>query len=161
MNKHELLYEMAKSEDFSQYDMDFVDTMSSIKKNLSNIATLPNRITYTAEMVNVIAGDAYGDPNMCLVEAENLLKYMQSEGLEVGDIETAISNVAKANGIDVNDIALVIDSNAKITQCCEEAAAMKDKCDGSKNRSMRRLRFMTDVVKNCYNKGIRVVKRAD
>lgn len=157
MSKFGLLYEIAKSEDFSQYDMNFIDTMSSIRNNLDKVATLPTPIKYTAEMVNVIGAKDNNNNDICLIEAENLFKYMESEGLEVGDIETAISNVAHANGVEVNNIALVIDSNKKIAKCCEEAAKLKEKTDVP----IKRLQFMSSLVMNCYNKGIQVVKRAD
>ena len=76
MSKFGLLYEIAKSEDFSQYDMNFIDTMSSIRNNLDKVATLPTPIKYTAEMVNVIGAKDNNGNDICLIEAENLFKYM-------------------------------------------------------------------------------------
>ena len=93
--------------------------------------------------------------HLYLVEAERLCRYMDCCGLELGDLGKAIKDVAHANGVDINNIALVIESGDVIDDIITEAKKVRSKSLVPANR----LKNISDLSKKAKSIGIKVVKR--
>lgn len=150
-----IIYESAKAEPFSTTDLAFANELAMIEEDLASIKEMDQAIVYTAEMVPVIACHETDGSRILCVEAENLVKFMEGADLEIGELEDAIKAVAAANGVEVNDIALVVESTESCAHLIQEAKKSRKVTKGPLNA----LKSISDLAKLAKNKGIKVVKR--
>ena len=150
-----IIYESAKSESFMTDNSELSQAISEVSEQLDSIATLDNDIIYTAEMVNVIESVQNDGTALYVVEAENLAKYMKSAGLEIGELQKAIADVASANGVEVNNITLVVESQAVYDDLIQEAKKVKTKS----SKPLTPLNGVKKLISSAKNKGIQVFKR--
>lgn len=150
-----IIYEAAKAETFNTTDLAFANELAQIEEDLDAIKEMDQSIVYTAEMVPVIAcTEATGERILC-VEADNLVKYMEGADLEIGELEKAIEDIAAANGIPVNDIAIVVES----TQTCDYLIQEAKKNRKTSKGALNSLKSISDLAKKATTKGLKVFKR--
>lgn len=115
---------------------------------LDDCDELEDNIEYTVEMVPVI-----GLNGKCLVEMENLTKYMESA--EIPDYITAIRMIAEHNSLDPDTMAVVIESQDRMDTFIKEsrAAIAFDKA------RLSVIKGALGVVKEMKESGITLVKR--
>ena len=143
-----LLYEAAKTEAMLNDDVAFAIDIKEATEELEE------DIDIAPDMVDVI--EQYtSNGKLYLVEAERLCRYMDCCGLELGDLGKAIKDVAHANGVDINNIALVIESGDVIDDIITEAKKVRSKSLVPANR----LKNISDLSKKAKSIGIKVVKR--
>ena len=149
-----LLYEAAKTEAMLNDDVAFAIDIKEATEELDSIEELEEDIDIAPDMVDVI--EQYtSNGKLYLVEAERLCRYMDCCGLELGDLGKAIKDVAHANGVDINNIALVIESGDVIDDIITEAKKVRSKSLVPANR----LKNISDLSKKAKSIGIKVVKR--
>ena len=149
-----LLYEAAKTEAMLNDDVAFAIDIKEATEELDSIEELEEDIDIAPDMVDVI--EQYtSNGKLYLVEAERLCRYMDCCGLELGDLGKAIKDVAHANGVDINNIALVIESGDVIDDIITEAKKVRSKSLVPATR----LKHISDLSKKAKSIGIKVVKR--
>lgn len=149
-----LLYEAAKTEAMLNDDVAFAMDIKEATEELDSIEELEEDIDIAPDMVDVI--EQYtSNGKLYLVEAERLCRYMDCHDLELGDLSKAIKDVAHANGVDINNIALVIESGDVIDGIITEAKKVRSKSLVPANR----LKNISDLSKKAKASGIKVVKR--
>ena len=155
MNKtYGLLHEAAKTEAMINDDNDFAIDISEATKELDSIQELEESIDMAPDMVDIIE-QVTSNGSLYLIEADQLCRYMDCHDLELGDLGKAIKDVAKANGVEVNNIALVIESGDVIKNLITEAKKVRSKS----LVPMNRLKNISDLSKKAKSIGIKVVKR--
>lgn len=153
--KFGLLYEAARGEQFNSDDLAFSNDVDDIEDELDPLEELEESIHYTAEMVNVFEHVTAKGDTLMLVECSDLQRFMECNDLELGELEKAIADVAKSNGVEVNNIAIVVESSEEIEEMLQEARKVRTKS----SKPMKRLKDISDLSKMATNKGIKVVKR--
>lgn len=151
-----LIYESAKIEDI-RVDCKIDDDSDDIidDEDIDDIEDLDEQLFYTAEMIPVIEAIQYNGTRYCCLEAENLFKYMNSNNLEIGDLEKAIEDIANACGLAVNDLALVTESASSLKMMISEAK----KSTSASKLVKDKLDWISNITKEAKHKGIKVLKR--
>ena len=149
-----LLYEAAKTEAMINDDTSFATELREATEELNSIEELEESINMAPDMVDIIE-QVTSNGSLYLIEADQLCRYMDCHELELGDLGKAIKDVAKANGVEVNNIALVIESGEVIDNIITEAKKVRSKSLVPANR----LKNISDLSKKAKSIGIKVVKR--
>lgn len=149
-----LLYEAAKTEAMLNDDTGFATELREAVEELNSIEELEESIDMAPDMVDIIE-QVTSNGSLYLIEADQLCRYMDCHELELGDLGKAIKDVAKANGVEVNNIALVIESGEVIDNIITEAKKVRSKSLVPANR----LKNISDLSKKAKAVGIKVVKR--
>lgn len=149
-----LLYEAAKTESMLNDDTGFATELKEAVEELNSIEELEESIDMAPDMVDIIE-QVTSNGSLYLIEADQLCRYMDCHELELGDLGKAIKDVAKANGVEVNNIALVIESGEVIDNIITEAKKVRSKSLVPANR----LKNISDLSKKAKAVGIKVVKR--
>lgn len=172
MDKFGLLYETIQTEPMELTNAGLADRIAGLKTDL-DIATdienddllddlvddggmyddeLDDDMIYAAEMVTVVEMPCKGKMYAC-VEASDIFKFLKANDLEVGDIASAIAQIASANGIEVNNIAIVNESNQALKALLREAKLNKG------GKALDLLDKFASIARNAKNKGITVLKK--
>jgi len=150
--KYGILFEAALNEDFELDDAEVSADASDIEYALDDLEDLEEDIHYTEEMVNVIGSEHNGEP-VCLVEMENLAKYMCSN--QIRDFSEALENIAKVNQVPLEEMAVVIESHDTILSALNEAKKAKKLIPDK----LGKIKDTASILKVMKTKGIKVLMR--
>lgn len=111
----DIIKEASASEDYNVTDIISDELRASFMECVGEMPIVAREaVAYNSKMVPVFqTEDEY------LVEMDNVFKYMKS--FEITDIAEAMENIADANEIDVNEMALVIESEEYMGSVIESA----------------------------------------
>lgn len=154
-NSFQILKEASGAEDLDS-DLDLDDVEVGFEDTFGDIEELDDdELNYTEETVNVFAQET-SEGTRFLVEADLLAKFMMAQNIT--DISEAMTRVAEHNELDVQAMAVVIESDDYMMELIEEARKMK-KAGGKTKDKAKELQSTIDVVKMVKTKGIKVVKK--
>lgn len=152
----QIIAESSKTENFITEDTDFATNIVDIRSKLSNIPELKSQLIYTAEAVNVFGIE---EGNFLCIEADSILKYMESANIPIANIKEAVLNVLNANHLDVEnfseDVKIVIDSDAVIDKAINEAKQVKS----ISSKPYDRLKNMGMLIDLIEKSGLGLIKR--
>lgn len=152
----QIIAESSKTENFITEDTDFATNIVDIRSKLSNIPELKSQLIYTAEAVNVFGIEE--DRFIC-IEADSILKYMESANIPIANIKEAVFNVLNVNHLDVEnlseDVKIVIDSDAVIDKAINEAKQVKS----ISSKPFDRLKNMGMLIDLIEKSGLGLIKR--
>lgn len=173
MDKFGLLYETIQTEPFELQNAGLSDKLAGIKYDLDISNDVENDdliddlvdddesiyddeldkdMVYAAEMVTILEIPSKGKMYAC-VEAGDLVKFMKMNDIEIGDIQDAIAKIATANNVDINNIAVVIESNSYLKSLITEAKKAKG------GPALSILDNVSKLAKNLKDKGFKVLKK--
>lgn len=152
----QIIAESSKTENFITEDTDFATNIVDIRSKLSNIPELKSQLIYTAEAVNVFGIE---EGNFLCIEADSILKYMESANIPIANIKEAVLNVLNVNHLDVEnfseDVKIVIDSDAVIDKAINEAKQVKS----ISSKPFDRLKNMGMLIDLIEKSGLGLIKR--
>lgn len=152
----QIITESSKTENFITEDTDFATNIVDIRSKLSNIPELKSQLIYTAEAVNVFGIE---EGNFLCIEADSILKYMESANIPIANIKEAVLNVLNVNHLDVEnfseDVKIVIDSDAVIDKAINEAKQVKS----ISTKPFDRLKNMGMLIDLIEKSGLGLIKR--
>lgn len=121
----DIIKEAALAEEFQTSDIESDELRGNFNECVGNIPVIAREtVAYNARMVPVFQLEsAY------FVEMDTLAKYMNS--FEITDVAEAMENIAEANEIDVDDMALVIESEEYMNSIIESAITQSKNGDKS------------------------------
>lgn len=154
-SSHQALLEACETELLGvDADPDEVDSIEDIEDEYEDMEELEDDIECTVEMVNVIENyDEYTSKSKYLVEMGDLARYMESSTL---DIENAVLSIANENGIEKDNIYVVVESQEYIDELIQEAK--KEKKLGF-DKKLREIKNANGLFKLMKTKGIKVAKK--
>lgn len=152
----QIIAESSKTENFITEDTDFATNIVDIRSKLSNIPELKSQLIYTAEAVNVFGIE---EGNFLCIEADSILKYMESANIPIANIKEAVLNVLNVNHLDVEnfseDVKIVIESDAVIDKAINEAKQVKS----ISSKPFDRLKNMGMLIDLIEKSGLGLIKR--
>lgn len=138
----------ALNEEFNVSDVVSDELKLAYKECVKDMCIVPKElVAYKEHMVPVFKNeDSY------LVEMDNVVKYMNS--CEVTDIKEAMENIAEANELQLEDVALVIESREYMDSVIENAVEQSKLGDTSLLESCE---LAVKLVEMLESEGIKVV----
>lgn len=147
-----IIFEAAQNESFETDDLALSSDASDIEGEFDDTMDLVDDIGYTEEMVNVI-GFQQNNQDLCLIEFENLVKYMNSNRIQ--DFEEAVRNIAECNNLPFEKMCVVFESDDTLRGALTEAKKIRKIIP----EKLTKLKNTVDVLKLMKTKGIKVAKR--
>lgn len=156
-NPLSIISEACETDDFNTEDLDEEmedEYEGEILDDYDDFEELEESITYTEEMVNIIAQPTSSGQRY-LMEYDSLAKYMVSS--DTTDIEEAMKKVCESNNILFEDTCLLVESKQDMVEYLAEAKTKKR--SKVKVNLNKKLKTTANFFKTVKNKGIKVVKK--
>lgn len=148
----EIIKEAAALEEFNVSDLITDELRANYSECMKTMAIIPKEvITYEACMVPV-----FKNTEEYYIEMDNVVKYMNSVGIT--DIKEAITNIAEANELTLEDVYLVIESRAYMDSVLEEAIEMSKNGDKS---LLEECELACKLINMLEAEGVNVVMTSD
>jgi hypothetical protein len=139
----DVINNFSKTETFMTEDTNMSLAMGDLVDEMSSLDTIPSRLSFPASEVPVASFDEGTTVSKYGVGADVLSLYMERNG--ISDIKEAMSNIASANNISVEEMMMVLPSDAEVIAYMNEAK--QDPNPTSKKEKMDALAQITRVIK--------------
>ena len=123
-NPYQIISESCKTELHECDSADVAVAASDLNDTVADVEEIEADVPYSADMVPVVAQDVEGSTRY-LIDSDMIAKYMDVNGMD--DVATAVSAVADANDIPVDDCYVVIPSDDETEAWVQEAKTTKNK----------------------------------
>lgn len=144
----DIIKEASIAEDFNVTDIISDELRTSFNECIKDMPIVAKEaVAYNCHMVPVIQTESE-----YLVEMDNIFKYMKS--FDITDITEAMENIAEANEIDIDDMALVIESEEYMESVIESAIAQSKAGDKT---LLENCELAVRLINMLESEGIKVV----
>jgi len=120
---YEIIAESCKTEMHECDNTDVAVVAGDLHDTVADVAEIEADVPYSADMVPVVAQDIDGTTRY-LIDSDMIAKYMDVNGMD--DIAAALSAVADANDIPVDDCYVIIPSDDDTEAWVQEAKSTKN-----------------------------------